>query len=203
MRSVTSFHKPLLIALTCALPSVALAALPAAPTRMAQAPQGCAMPMHGPGPGAPGMEPVPGMPGPMPMPPALRGITLSEAQQDAVFDLMHGQMRAMREHMKTVTRIEADLRNLPFSPDYDDAKARALLETLATAQAQMRLIQLRTDREIYVLLTPEQRRQLVEGQAACATPGNTEQRPMPGSRPGMMPPPDGFRGPMDRPPMPR
>jgi Spy/CpxP family protein refolding chaperone len=193
MKSLSLFPTPMLIALACLTPHVALATPPAG-ARLA--PPDCAMPMHRPDMDAPGH--TPGLPSPLPMPPALAGIVLSDAQQDAVFDLMLGQMRGAREQMKIVARIETDLRTLTYSPDYDDARARTLIENLSVAQARLRLIQIHTDRQIYVLLTPEQRRQVGEAKAAGMATMPPQSGPMPGPRPGMMPPPDGINGPMER-----
>jgi Spy/CpxP family protein refolding chaperone len=199
MKPVMPIRHVLLIALACALPRLASAGLPTTAAPMAPAPHDCARPLPGPGMGAPDLPPPPGA---LPLPPYLRGVTLSEAQQDALFDLMHGLMRAMREPMKTMARIESDLRALPFSPDYEDAKARALIENLAIAQAQARLLHMRADRQIYTLLTPEQRRQIVIGQVDGMAPGHAQHAPIPSPRPGMASP-DGFRGAMQGPPMAR
>lgn len=121
---------------------------------MPPAPETCPMP------GQAGPHPMPGLPGAEPMPPFLRGLTLSEAQQDAVFDLFNGQARGMRERMKTIDKAEKELRAMALSPDFDDARAQALIEVASIAMAQIKFMQVRTDHQLYTLLTPEQRQQL-------------------------------------------
>ncbi len=111
---------------------------------------------HGGGPDACG-----GMPGEG-MPPHLKGLKLSEAQRDKVFELMHAQVPAMRDKAKSLHRAEEDLRTLVASPDYSEAKARILADVSARAISDMVLVRARTDREIFELLTPEQRQQLAE-----------------------------------------
>ena len=104
-----------------------------------------------------------GMGGPqgeMMMPMHLKGLNLSEAQRDKIFEIMHGQAPAMREKAKALHQAEADLHNLARSPDYSDAKAAALADTAAKALADMQLNRLRTEHQVYELLTPEQRQQV-------------------------------------------
>jgi hypothetical protein len=106
-------------------------------------------------------EQPPGAPGVVPIPPYLRGIALEEAQQDAIFDLLHGQARGMRERMKVVVKAEEELRAMAFNPEYDDIRARELVERMSIAQAQGRMLQMRMDHQIYTLLNPEQRQHIV------------------------------------------
>jgi periplasmic protein CpxP/Spy len=124
------------------------------------------------------MEPQPGpamehgMPhpgqhdGPMnhdnPVPPFLHGIELTEAQQDRIFDIMHSQAPQMRERAKAIGKAHKELHALVMSPNYDDAKARTLIDSLSRASTDMMLQHVRTDHQIYALLTPEQRKQLDE-----------------------------------------
>jgi Spy/CpxP family protein refolding chaperone len=111
---------------------------------------------HGGGPDACG-----GMPGEG-MPPHLKGLKLSEAQRDKVFELMHAQVPAMRDKAKSLHRAEEDLGTLVASPDYSEAKARILADVSARAMSDMAVVRARTDRQIFELLTPEQRQQLAE-----------------------------------------
>ncbi|MGE5493345.1 MAG: Spy/CpxP family protein refolding chaperone [Actinomycetota bacterium] len=100
-----------------------------------------------------------GFPGEMP-PHGLRGIELTEAQRDKVFEIMHAQAPVMREYMKTVHKAEGDLRALANSSDYSDAKAQDIADVSARAMAAMTLARARTDRQIFELLTSEQKKQL-------------------------------------------
>lgn len=99
------------------------------------------------------------------MPPYLRGLSLSEAQRDKVFAIMHAQAPVMRDKAKAVQRAEADLRNLAMAPDYSETRARTLADASARAMAEMTLARLATDRQVLEVLTPEQRKQMVEMKA--------------------------------------
>jgi len=92
----------------------------------------------------------------------LRGLNLTEAQRDKVFEIKHAQEPAMRDKAKAMHNSREELRTLGASPDYSDAKAQALADASAKAMAEMTLMRLRTDRQIYDVLTPEQRTQLAE-----------------------------------------
>jgi Spy/CpxP family protein refolding chaperone len=96
------------------------------------------------------------------MPPYLRALSLSEAQRDKVFAIMHAQVPAMRDKAKVVQRAEADLRGLALAPDYSEARARALADASAKAMAEMVLARVATDRQVLEVLTPEQRKQVAE-----------------------------------------
>lgn len=102
-----------------------------------------------------------GMPGEG-MPPHLKRLKLSESQRDKVFELMHAQAPVMRDKVKTVHRAEEEFRTLAAAPDYSEGKARALADASAKAMSEMTLARTRTDRQIFELLTPEQRKQLAE-----------------------------------------
>lgn len=123
------------------------------------------------------------------MPPHLRGLNLSEAQRDKVFEIMHAQAPVMREKAKAVRKAEGDLRALTAADDYSEAKARALTDMAAKAMAEMTLARTKVERQVYEVLTPEQRKQLADLKAAGG-PGrglDDGQRGMNGK--GPMPPP--------------
>lgn len=103
-----------------------------------------------------------GMPGGELPPPYLRALNLDEAQRDKVFAILHEQAPAMRERLKSLNRVEADLHRLTAGPDYDEAKARALAEPIGRAMSDVALLRARTDRLIFDLLSPEQRQRLAE-----------------------------------------
>ena len=103
----------------------------------------------------------PGMGGGM-MPPHLHGLNLIEAQRDKIFEIMHAQAPVMREKGKAVFKAEADLRALTASPDYSDAKARSLADAAAKAMSEMTLLRAKAERQVFEVLTPEQRKQLAE-----------------------------------------
>ncbi|MDO8071691.1 Spy/CpxP family protein refolding chaperone [Janthinobacterium sp. SUN176] len=133
----------LLLLSACSMPLLALAQQEAAP--MEGPPPGL---VHGPGgPGAPGL------------PPFLRGIDLSEAQQDKIFAATYAQAPLLREQEKIAFKAHAQLRALAASSAYDEAKASALASTAAQAMAQISLQQARLEQQLLAVLTPEQRKQ--------------------------------------------
>lgn len=96
------------------------------------------------------------------MPPYLRGLSLSEAQRDKVFEILHAQAPAMRDKAKAVQRAEADLRGLALAADYSEIRARSLADASARAMAEMTLARVAIDRQLLEVLTSEQRKQALE-----------------------------------------
>jgi periplasmic protein CpxP/Spy len=107
----------------------------------------------------------PGMGGGM-MPHHLRGLNLSEAQRDKIFEIMHAQAPAMREKAKAERQAEDNLQALTSAGDYSEAKARALADTSAKAMSEMSLARARAERQVFEVLTPEQRKQLADMKAS-------------------------------------
>ncbi|HSH08527.1 MAG TPA: Spy/CpxP family protein refolding chaperone [Burkholderiales bacterium] len=95
----------------------------------------------------------------------LRGLDLSEAQRDQIFQIRHAQAPAMRAQMKAVHAARKDLRELALAPDYDAAKAQASADALARATSQMALMRIDMTRKVLAVLTPEQRQQLEQRRA--------------------------------------
>jgi len=128
-------------------------------------------PDHGPGPG-----PRPRLEGPgrglgEGLPPFLRGVELSEAQQDKVFAATYAQAPLLREQQKIAFKAHEQLRELAASNHYDDAKAVALANGAAQAMAKISLQHARLDQQLLAVLTPEQRQQ-VEARRDEDGPGN-------------------------------
>jgi periplasmic protein CpxP/Spy len=94
--------------------------------------------------------------------PFLHGIELTEAQQDKIFEIRHNQAPQLRERAKAIGKAHKELHALTMSPDYDEAKAKTLIDSLSRASAEMMLMHVRAEHQIYALLTPEQRKQLEE-----------------------------------------
>jgi Spy/CpxP family protein refolding chaperone len=92
----------------------------------------------------------------------LHRLELTEAQQDKIFNLMHAQAPAMREQMKTLRKAEDELRNLRTSADFNEAKAKTLIDRIASLRADHEMARLQTERQILDVLTPEQRQKLSE-----------------------------------------
>lgn len=123
---------------------------------------------HGPGPG-PG--PGPRMEGPGEgLPPFLRGVELSEAQQDKVFAATYAQAPLLREQQKIAFKAHEQLRELATSSHYDDATAAALAKGEAQAMATISLQHARLEQQLLAVLTPEQRKQ-VEARREEDAPG--------------------------------
>lgn len=99
------------------------------------------------------------------MPPYLHGLDLTEAQRDKVFEILHAQAPAMRDRAKAMHRVEDELRGLVAAPDYSAAKAKALADLAASAMAEMTLARVATDRQVFEVLTPEQRKLVAEMKA--------------------------------------
>ena len=92
---------------------------------------------------------------------------------------MHGQARQRRELGKALARADAALAELGLSPAYDEARVRALAQRRAEALAELTLLQVRSEHQMYELLTPEQRQTLASRPPRREGPG-----PDAGPRPG-------------------
>lgn len=106
------------------------------------------------------------------LPPYLHRLNLSDAQRDKVFAIVHAQVPTMRDKAKALHKVEDDLRELMAAPDYSEAKARALADTAAQAMAAMTLVRAKVDRQVFEVLTPEQRKQLAERKPSGDSPHN-------------------------------
>lgn len=151
----------------------------AAPIELAQTgapPEGSGRPpMVPPGPpGLPGTHGHHGPDGPFGGPmmgmPLLRGLSLSDAQQDKVFEIMHAQAPALRLREREVRQSREALFALSRSERFDDAKATALADTGARAAAQIALMRARSAAAVWQVLTPEQRKQADEMAARRGMP---------------------------------
>jgi periplasmic protein CpxP/Spy len=128
----------------------------------------CSMTLAAPGEGPPmgpdfgrGGPPF-GPPGEDRPPPYLMGLHLSEDQDDKVFAILHAAAPEMRERFKAARKARESLRELGQSAQYDAAKAASLAQALGSAESQLALLRVRTDRDIFMLLTPDQRTRLAE-----------------------------------------
>lgn len=162
MFSISSFRAILLVlALLPVLPLPAAAQMPGASDGVSSLPVPGKEVRQG---GRDGMPPPPcaGMPegpGVAPFPPGLRGVELTEAQENRVFQIRHAQAPAMREAMKKVCHAEAELRALTGAPVFDAARAKTLAETAGKAHGEMALLHATEASQILAVLTPAQRNQ--------------------------------------------
>jgi Spy/CpxP family protein refolding chaperone len=99
------------------------------------------------------------------MPPFLRGLDLTEAQRDRIFEITHAQAPLMRQKFKEARTAHEALRDLAISAQYEDGRARVLAAEDAKAGADLALMRVRSEHEIFALLTPEQRKTVQEMKA--------------------------------------
>jgi Spy/CpxP family protein refolding chaperone len=153
-----------------AVPGAFADPLPAPPGGHMAAPDGDRAPDAGPGPGERhgpgGHRPHAGMGGPGL--PFLRGIDLSEAQQDRLFVILHAEAPQMREQDKAERKAHEALRAMFEAGDFNEAKASAQTKALGQAIAARELLRVRTAGQVMALLTPEQRAQLKQERAPRA-----------------------------------
>jgi Spy/CpxP family protein refolding chaperone len=105
----------------------------------------------------PGSGSLPGLDAPLP--PYLHELTLSDEQQDKIFELLHAQAPQVHRLARTLHKSSAQLRELGFSEQYDETAARGLIDAASRAHSELALLRTRTDHEVLGLLTPEQRKQ--------------------------------------------
>jgi protein CpxP len=111
----------------------------------------------------PGPEFGPGFgPGIGAAPPFLAGLHLTDDQQDKVFAILYAAAPAMREQAKALRKAHEALHELNESPQYDENRVKGLADSAAKADSQLTVLRVRTEHEIFALLTPEQRKQLEE-----------------------------------------
>ncbi|GEM_PF-458465 len=96
------------------------------------------------------------------LPRYLHRLNLSEAQRDRIFDIMHAQAPTLRNNAKALYQARSELRALSSTPDFSEAKAKALADAFAAASGEMALTRAKTERLVFEALTPEQRQQLAE-----------------------------------------
>lgn len=111
--------------------------------------------MHG------GMPPF-GGPGMVGRPLFMRGVELSEAQEDKVFAILHEEKPYLREQGKAADKAHEALREMAGTDKYDDAKAASLAQAAANAMANIALQRARTEQKLLAVLTPEQRKKQAE-----------------------------------------
>lgn len=130
----------------------------------------------------PGAVPLPppemAHPGMMPGLPLLHGVDLSEAQQDAVFELVHAQVPAQRALEKKAAKALAELQRMGSDEQFNAKQARASADAYAQAQAQMAFNRAELEAKLRAVLTPEQRQQI-----GAPRPAQTGRPAQPGQRP--------------------
>ena len=92
----------------------------------------------------------------------LRGLDLSDAQRDQIFELKHALVPELRAEMKVVRATRQALREMMENGSYDAAQVQQLTEQGAAAKARMAQLTLKNQHAVYQLLTPEQRERMKE-----------------------------------------
>ena len=114
-------------------------------------------------------------PGMLPGLPLLHGVDLNEAQQDAVFELVHAHIPAQRTLEKKAAKALAELQRLSSDEQFNVKQARAAADAYAQAQAQLAFTRAELDAKLRAVLTPEQRQQI--GATRAAQPGPRPPQP--------------------------
>ncbi|WP_322995267.1 Spy/CpxP family protein refolding chaperone [Castellaniella sp.] len=95
----------------------------------------------------------------------LRGLDLSQAQKDQIFQIRHDQEKAVYDQKQALNAAATTLRELSRTQPFDQAKAKQAAEALGQAKGQLALLQAQTMAEVHAVLTPEQQKKLTERQA--------------------------------------
>ena len=92
----------------------------------------------------------------------LRGLDLTEAQRDQVFQIFHEQAPAFHEQMKQVRQARQNLMKLAAAPSYDESQVRQAADVQAKALSALAVMHAQTVHRVRDILTPEQRARLDE-----------------------------------------
>jgi periplasmic protein CpxP/Spy len=91
-----------------------------------------------------------------------RGLNLTDAQRDKIFELRHAAEPALRAKSKEVRAARRDVRQVAMTEKFDESRALAVSNQAARVQAEYSVMRLRLSNQIYNVLTPEQRKQAAE-----------------------------------------
>lgn len=95
----------------------------------------------------------------------LKGLDLTEAQEDRIFEIQHALAPAKREYHKEIRKLREQQRELVQSASYDSGKMKKLVEQETRLTADHRLKMADAKNKMYQVLTEEQRKQVAERQA--------------------------------------
>ena len=87
----------------------------------------------------------------------LKGLDLTAAQQEQVKAIMEKQKPLREARMKELHESRQALREATRSDAYDSAKVREIANRQAALHADMTVLRVETMRQVYALLTPEQK----------------------------------------------
>lgn len=100
----------------------------------------------------------------------MRGLNLTEAQRDQIFNIRHAAAPDTRQAMKDAGEARKALRELTRADKFDEAKAKAAADREGAAIAKVALLRAKTQSQIHAVLTPEQRQQLEQRRSARPAP---------------------------------
>ena len=90
----------------------------------------------------------------------LHGVKLTDAQRDKMFAIHHAMEPQVYEKFKILRKSHEDLRGAATSANYDEARVKAAIEAGARAKADLELMHVRAEHEVFAMLTPEQKAQV-------------------------------------------
>jgi len=102
--------------------------------------------------------------------PFLRGIDLSEAQQDRLFAILHAEAPQLREQDKIEDKAREALRAMARSGNFNEAQASTHARALGQAIAARELLRVRSASQVMALLSAEQRAQVERESVAGPAP---------------------------------
>ncbi len=109
----------------------------------------------------------------------MRGLNLTEAQRDKIFEIRHAAAPEARQAMKEVAEARKALQEVARADQFDEAKAKAAADRQGAAIAKASLLRVKTQSQIHAVLTPEQRQQLEQRFARRQAPGKGPQAQAP------------------------
>ena len=92
----------------------------------------------------------------------LRGLDLTEAQRDQIFELRHASVPAMRDAHKAVRAARKQLRDYSREGNVDKAQLQQYAGELGQAIANMTVLRIEGRSAVMAVLTPEQKAKMKE-----------------------------------------
>jgi Spy/CpxP family protein refolding chaperone len=118
------------------------------------------------GPGGPGGMPGRGPGGPLGLPPmALGQLGLTEAQRDQIRSTTQSHQEAMRPLAERAMNARRAVEDAVTADTYDEGAIRSRSAELAAAETELAVARARVHADVLLILTPEQRAELKQGQA--------------------------------------
>ena len=96
------------------------------------------------------------------LPTALMELSLSKSQQEKIFLLLRAQIPQLEGYKKQRSLLIDELHQLSMAETFDDSKVKLVADKLASLEKDMIFNYAKIDNQILVMLTLEQRKQLLE-----------------------------------------